>query len=68
MRTTFCEMHLFNDTHFKQETSFICNGKEFGVGMSKGERERERVRCGVWVERVAAWVINLIVGQVFMRV
>jgi hypothetical protein len=32
------------------------------------ETERERVRGGVLVERVAAWVINLTAGQVFMRV
>jgi hypothetical protein len=31
-----------------------------GMG-SRQERDRERgrVRCGVWVERVIAWVINL---------
>jgi hypothetical protein len=52
----------------KQRTSFICNGKEWGVGKSEGEREREIVRGGVWVERVTAWVINLTIGGVFMRV
>ncbi len=60
-------IRLFNDL-YKQETSFICNGKEWGVGRSKGERERERVRCGVWVKSVAAWAINLTIGQVFVRV
>jgi hypothetical protein len=29
----------------------MCNGMEWGVGNSEGERERERVRCGVWVEK-----------------
>ena len=42
MRTTFSEMHLFNDTRFEQETSFICNRKEQGVGKREGERERKR--------------------------
>ncbi len=49
MRTTFCEMRLFNYTHFKQATSFIFNGKERGVGKSKGERENEKesdAKCG----------------------
>ncbi len=66
MRTPFDEMRLFNDNFYKWETSFICSGKEWGVG--RNERERGRVRCGVWVERVTAWVINLTIGQVFMRV
>ncbi len=70
-------MHLFNDTSQKHDKSFIQNGKEWGDG--KLERERERERDGererefrVWEaecsrERAAAWVINLIIGQVFMR-
>jgi hypothetical protein len=45
-------------------TSFILNRKKWGVGQTDGEK----VRCRVWVIRVAAWVINLTVGQVFMRV
>jgi hypothetical protein len=32
------------------------------------EREKERARCGAWMERVVAWVINLTVGQVLMRI
>jgi hypothetical protein len=40
MRTTFCEMHLFNDVSQKHETSFILNRKEWGN--SKTEREREK--------------------------
>jgi hypothetical protein len=68
MRTTVFQMRLFNDDLSKQETSFICNGKEWGVGRSEGEREGERVRCRVWLERFAAWIINLIIGQVFMRI
>jgi hypothetical protein len=51
----------------KQQTSFICNGKEWGVSKSEGERERKIVRGGVWVERVTAWVINLTIGGVFVR-
>jgi len=34
-----------------QETSFISNGKELGVCKTEGERERERVRFEVWVEK-----------------
>jgi hypothetical protein len=49
MRITFSKMLLFKDDHFKQETSFIFNGKELGVGKQEGERERERVRCRMWV-------------------
>ncbi len=74
MRATLCEMHLFNNASRKHDTSFILNGKEWGVSKTNRERERERERmskewkaeCG-W-ERVVAWVINLAVGQVFMRV
>ncbi len=51
MRTTFSEMHLFNDNCYKQETSFICGRKEWGIGRHEGERQRERVRCRVWVEK-----------------
>jgi hypothetical protein len=47
---------------------FICNRKEWVVDRSKGEQEREIERCRAWVESVAAWVINLTVGQVFMKV
>jgi hypothetical protein len=39
MRTTFFEMHLFNDISQKQDTYFILNGKEWGV--SKTEKEKE---------------------------
>ncbi len=72
MRATFCEMHLFNDASQKHDTSFILNGKEWGVSKTERERERERMskewkaECG-W-ERVVAWVINLAFGQVLMRV
>jgi len=31
------------------------------------ERDRERVRCKVWVEKFAVWVINLTIGQVYIR-
>jgi hypothetical protein len=34
-----------------QATSFIFNGKEWGVGKLEGEREIERERGGVWVEK-----------------
>jgi hypothetical protein len=66
MRTTFSDMHLLTSAPQKHDATFILNGKEWGVG--KTERERERVRGRVWVERVAAWFINLIMGHVFMRV
>ncbi len=45
MRTTFCEMHLFNDTSQKHDTSFILNGKEWGKGQLERERDREQM-CG----------------------
>ncbi len=68
MRTTFFEMHLFNDTSFMNSQSFIWNGKECGEGKRERERERERERdTEGGIERVAAWVINLTVGQVLMR-
>ncbi len=36
-------MLLFNDASQKHDTSFILNGKEWGVGKTqKRERERER--------------------------
>jgi hypothetical protein len=50
MRTTFSEMHLFNDKFERQDTSFILNGKEWGAMGITGERERERERCGVMVK------------------
>jgi hypothetical protein len=54
------------------DTSFIWYGKKWVKSKTEGEREREgtckesEVECGR--ERVAAWVISLTVGQVFMRV
>ncbi len=45
MRTTFGEMHLFNDASQKHDTTFIMNGKEWGGG--KTDRQRERVRGSV---------------------
>ncbi len=51
MRTTFSEMHLLNDASQKHDTSFILNGKEWGVGKREGEREKERERCGVLVKK-----------------
>ncbi len=69
MRNMFSEIHLFDDNFYKQETSLeIINRKEWGVGRSEGERERERLRCGVWVERVTVCVVNLTIGKVYMRV
>ncbi len=45
MRTTFCEMHLFNDTSQKLYTSFTLNGKEWGKSKTEGERGvREQVK------------------------
>jgi len=52
MRTTFGEMHLFNEASQKHDTIFILSGKEWGVG--KTETERERERGGVWVEKGCA--------------
>jgi hypothetical protein len=66
MITTLFEMHLLNDTSQICGTYFIRNGKEWGEGQIEGAN-RKRVRGGVCEERVAAWVINLTVGQVFMR-
>ncbi len=34
-------MRLFNDNFYKWETSFICSGKEWGVGRNERERERK---------------------------
>ncbi len=42
MRTIFCEMHLFNDASQKHDTSFILNGKDWGVGKAERAREKER--------------------------
>jgi len=42
MRTTFCEICLFNDASQKHNTSFILNGEEWGVGQTERDRERER--------------------------
>jgi len=41
MRTTFDEMRLFNKDVYKWETSFICSGKEWGVGRNEIEKEEE---------------------------
>jgi hypothetical protein len=47
----FVEMCLFNNPSQKHYTSFILNGKEWGVGKTERERERERVRCRAWVKK-----------------
>jgi hypothetical protein len=39
----YCEMHLFNGTSQKHDTSFILNGKEWGKSKTEGEREGERM-------------------------
>ncbi len=71
MRTTFGEISLFNDDLCFQDTSFIWNGK--GWKESKlGERQRdyrrcETERCSESSERVAAWVVNLTVGQFLLK-
>ncbi len=44
MRTTLSEMRLFSDASQKHDTSFMLNGKDWGVGQTKRERERERER------------------------
>ncbi len=44
MKTTFSEMHLFNDYSQRQDTSFILNGKEWGVSRIEREGVRERKR------------------------
>jgi hypothetical protein len=41
MRTTFFEICLFNDASQKHYTSFILNGKEWGVGKTEGEGEKK---------------------------
>ncbi len=46
MRTTFSEIRLFTDDLFQHETSFIFNGKEWGIG-NRGERTREK-ECARW--------------------
>jgi hypothetical protein len=40
MRATFCEICLFNDASQEHDTSFILNGKEWGVGQTEREIER----------------------------
>ncbi len=49
MRTTFGEMHSLNYASQKHYTTFILNGKEWGVGKMERERERKRKgeRCSV---------------------
>jgi hypothetical protein len=47
VRTTFGEMHLFNEASQKHDTIFILNGIEWGVGKTERERERERERRSV---------------------
>jgi len=68
MRTTLYEMHLFNNASQKHDVSFMLNGKESGKSKTEGERigKEWEVECGR--ERVAVWVINVTIGQVFMRV
>ncbi len=46
-------MHLFNDACHKHDTFLILNGKELGVGKTEKEteRERERFKGGVWVQK-----------------
>jgi hypothetical protein len=51
MRTKFSEMRLFNDDSQRQDTSFILNGKEWGVSGTEREGERERERCGALVKK-----------------
>ncbi len=55
MRTTFGEMHSFNDVSNKHDTTFILNVKKQGVGKTledrDGEREKETVRGRAWVEK-----------------
>ncbi len=41
MRTTFAEIHLFNNDFFQHVTSFIFNGKGMGI-VDGGERMREK--------------------------
>jgi hypothetical protein len=50
MRTTFCEMRLFNDASQKHDTSFILNGKDWGAGKTEREKRR-RVRGEAWVRK-----------------
>jgi hypothetical protein len=51
MRTTFSEIHIFNDDLFQYETSFIFNRKEWGIG-NRGVRTIEKgVRDREWVEK-----------------
>jgi hypothetical protein len=71
MRTTFFQMHLLNYTFEMCDASFILNRKEWGEGKIVREEEREQ-RGKEWEmecsgERVVTWVINLTIGQVFMR-
>jgi hypothetical protein len=42
MRTTFIEMRLFNDDSQRQNTSFILNGKEWGVSRIERKRNKEK--------------------------
>jgi hypothetical protein len=44
MRITFSDMHLFNAAPQKHDTTFILNGKEWGVGKTQRERERKGER------------------------
>ncbi len=66
MRTTFSEIHLFNDDLFCAWYIFIFNRK--GWAESKlVERQKERGReTKHSYERVAAWAINLTIEQIFI--
>jgi hypothetical protein len=66
MRTTFSEIHLFNDDLFCAWYIFIFNRK--GWAESKlAERQKERGReTKHSYKRVAAWAMNLTIGQIFI--
>ncbi len=52
MRTTFSEVRLFNDNLFSTSDIFYIQRKGVGSSQARGrEREIERERGGVWVEK-----------------
>jgi hypothetical protein len=61
--TTFSEIYLFNDLLCAQYI-FIFNGKGWAESkLAERETERDRKCC---YKRVAAWAVNLTVGQIFI--
>jgi hypothetical protein len=64
MRTTFSEIRLFND-NLSWMTHLLCSMEKSGAQERQREKEQE-AESGC--KGVAAWVVDLTMGLVFMRV